>query len=93
MAPVQGMQGEVEIIYQILGSDRQRMVSAAPHASDFLRRNRHSNRVSASRGLRFRETGFQGQRKMRRNDLPTRIAPILTPAEKPVAFKGPFATV
>ena len=32
MAPVQGMQGEVEIIYQILGSDRQRMVSAAPHA-------------------------------------------------------------
>jgi hypothetical protein len=24
------MQGEVEIIYQILGSDRQRMVSAAP---------------------------------------------------------------
>ena len=44
MAPVQGMQGEVEIIYQILGSDRQRMVSAAPHASDFLRRNRHSNR-------------------------------------------------
>ena len=30
MAPVQGMQGEVEIIYQILGSDRQRMVSAAP---------------------------------------------------------------
>jgi hypothetical protein len=38
--------------------------------SDFLRRNRHSNRVSASRGLRFRETGFRGQRKMRRNDLP-----------------------
>ena len=32
MAPVQGIQGEVEIIYQILGSDRQRMVSAAPHA-------------------------------------------------------------
>jgi hypothetical protein len=32
VAPVQGMQGEVEIIYQILGSDRQRMVSAAPHA-------------------------------------------------------------
>src|SRR5258708_15814187 len=30
VAPVQGMQGEVEIIYQILGSDRQRMVSAAP---------------------------------------------------------------
>src|SRR5438132_7874529 len=26
------MQGEVEIIYQILGSDRHRMVSAAPHA-------------------------------------------------------------
>src|SRR6516162_4705375 len=52
------------------------MVSAAPHASDFLRRNRHSNRVSASRGLRFRETGFRGQRKMRRNDLPTVTMPF-----------------
>src|SRR5258708_39639591 len=38
-------------------------------------RNRHSNRVSASRGLRFRETGFQGQRKMRRNRRPTVTMP------------------
>src|SRR5260370_29636627 len=38
----------------------------------------HSNRVSASRGPRFRETGFQGQRKMRRNDLPTVTMPSLT---------------
>ena len=45
--------------------------------SDFLRRNRHSNRVSASCGLRFRETGFRGQRKMRRNDLPTVTVPSL----------------
>src|SRR5256885_5907715 len=47
--------------------------------SDFLRHNRHSNRVSASRGLRFRETGFRGQRKMRRNDLPTVTMPSLRP--------------
>ena len=45
--------------------------------SDFLRRNRHSNRVSASRGLRFRETGFRDQRKMRRNDPPTVTMPFL----------------
>src|SRR5258708_25525114 len=45
--------------------------------SDFLRRNRHSNRVSAAGGLRFRETGFRGQRKMRRNDLPTVTMPSL----------------
>src|SRR5258707_8645906 len=45
--------------------------------SDFLQRNRHSNRVSASRGLRFRETGFRGQRKMRRNDVPTVTMPSL----------------
>jgi hypothetical protein len=37
------MQGEVEIIYQILGSDRQRMVSGSTTCSDFLRRNRHSD--------------------------------------------------
>jgi hypothetical protein len=35
---------------------------ASTTCSDFLRRNRHSNRVSASRGLRFRETGFRGQK-------------------------------
>jgi hypothetical protein len=45
--------------------------------SDFLRPNRHSNRVSASCGLRFRETGFRGQRKTRRNDLPTVTVPSL----------------
>src|SRR5437868_1366086 len=45
--------------------------------SDFRRRNRYSNRVSASRGLRFRETGFRGQRKMCRNDLTTVTMPSL----------------
>jgi hypothetical protein len=49
----------------------------APICSDFLRRNRHSNRVSASRGLRFRETGFRGQRKIRRTELPTITMPSL----------------
>src|SRR5262249_45526189 len=29
--------------------------------------NRHSNQISAARCLRFRETGFLGQRKMRRS--------------------------
>src|SRR6266478_8720841 len=71
------MQGEVEIIYQILGSDRQRMGLGSTTCSDFLRRNRHSNRVSASCGLRFRETGFRSQRKMRRNHLPTVTMPSL----------------
>jgi hypothetical protein len=44
---------------------------ASTRCSDFLRRNPHSNRVSASRGLRFRETEFRGQKKTRRsNRLP-----------------------
>jgi hypothetical protein len=47
------------------------------HMLGLLRRNRHSNRVSASCGLRFRETGFRSQRKMRRNHLPTVTMPSL----------------
>src|SRR6266446_8099711 len=59
--------------------------------SDFLRRNRHSNRVSASRGLRFRETGFRGQRKMRRNDLPTVTSRLCERTVAPIpANSGPF---
>jgi hypothetical protein len=53
------------------------VVSAAPDARTSFGVTRHSNRISASRGLRFRETGFRGQRKMRRNDLPTVTMPSL----------------
>jgi hypothetical protein len=71
------MQGEVEIIYQILGSDRQRMVSAAPHAQTSFAVTGIQTESLPLAVLRFRETGFRGQRKMRRNHLPTVTMPSL----------------
>ena len=56
----------------------RRVVSAAPDARTSFGVSGISNRVSASRGLRFRETGFRGQRQMRRNHLPTVAMPSLT---------------
>ena len=45
----------------------RRMVSPAPDARTSCQLAAHSNRVSATCGLRFRETGFRGQRRGRRN--------------------------
>ena len=67
------------------------MVSPAPDAWLQHVIIAHSNRVSAANGLRCRATGFQGQRQLGRNLLPSELVSSETtaPTAQP-AGSGPF---